>query len=95
MTLVLEGADLRVTARNFPTNKGGLCRKGWTADQLLRIPGRLIAPLMRASKGEALRPVSWDDALDRIAGELRALRARYGDNTVGLFGGGGLKNEKA
>ncbi len=28
MTLVLKGAELRVTARNFPTNKGGLCRKG-------------------------------------------------------------------
>ena len=75
MTLVREGTELRVTARNFPTNKGGLCRKGWTADQLLRIPGRLPAPLMRTHKGAALRPVSWDDALDRVAGQLLAIRA--------------------
>ncbi len=95
MTLVLEGSELRVTARNFPTNKGGLCRKGWTADQLLRIPGRLTAPLMRKHKGDALRPVSWDEALDRVAGQLLAIRAEHGADAVGVFGGGGLTNEKA
>jgi assimilatory nitrate reductase catalytic subunit len=95
MTLVREGTELRVTARNFPTNKGGLCRKGWTADQLLRVPGRLTAPLMRKHKGDALRPVSWDDALDRIAGRLLAIRAEHGADAVGVFGGGGLTNEKA
>jgi assimilatory nitrate reductase catalytic subunit len=95
MTLVLEGTELRVTARNFPTNKGGLCRKGWTADQLLRIPGRLTAPLMREHKGDPLRPVSWDDALDRVAAQLFAIRAEHGADAVGVFGGGGLTNEKA
>jgi assimilatory nitrate reductase catalytic subunit len=95
MTLVLEGTELRVTARNFPTNKGGLCRKGWTADQLLRIPGRLTAPLMRKHKGDDLRPVSWEDALDRVAGQLLAIRAEHGADAVGVFGGGGLTNEKA
>jgi assimilatory nitrate reductase catalytic subunit len=95
MTLVLEGTELRVTARDFPTNKGGLCRKGWSADQLLRIPGRLTTPLMRKHKGDDLRPVSWDDALDRVAGQLLAIRAERGADAVGVFGGGGLTNEKA
>src|SRR3954469_24180301 len=35
MTLVPDDASgetrLTVTARDYPTNKGGLCRKGWTA----------------------------------------------------------------
>ena len=37
MTLVPDdgAARLTVTSRDFPTNKGGLCRKGWTAAELL------------------------------------------------------------
>jgi assimilatory nitrate reductase catalytic subunit len=51
MTLVEEDGELQVTARDFPINKGGLCRKGWTAAQLLRVPGRLTSPMMRTRGG--------------------------------------------
>ena len=29
------GEPVRVAARDFPTNRGGLCQKGWTAADLL------------------------------------------------------------
>ena len=49
----------------FPVNRGALCVKGWTAAAALNHPERLTTPLARDTGGE-LRPVSWDEALDRV-----------------------------
>jgi assimilatory nitrate reductase catalytic subunit len=95
MVLVRSGETVTVAARDFPTNKGGLCRKGWTSAELLTAPDRLTTPLMRTAKGEPLRAVGWDAALDRIAAEMQGIRKAYGADAVGIFGGGGLTNEKA
>jgi assimilatory nitrate reductase catalytic subunit len=94
MKLQLNADDtVEVQARQFPTNRGGLCQKGWTAAELLDHPERLTSPLVRED-GE-LRPASWDEALDRIAAGITALQARHGRDAVAVFGGGGLTNEKA
>jgi assimilatory nitrate reductase catalytic subunit len=95
MMLMRSGEGVTVAARDFPTNKGSLCRKGWTAAQLLTAPSRLTSPLMREGKEAPLRPAGWDEALDRIASELRSIISRYGPDAAGIFGGGGLTNEKA
>src|SRR5258705_536768 len=95
MSVVAHHGRLVVAPRDFPTNKGGLCRKGFTAAELLDAPDRLTTPLMRERKGSALLPVSWPKALDRIAEGLRAIRISHGADAVGVFGGGGLTNEKA
>jgi assimilatory nitrate reductase catalytic subunit len=88
-------APAELTGADFPTNRGGLCIKGATALELLTHPQRLTTPLARQSRDTPLRPVSWDDALDRIAVEIRAAQRRHGRDAVGCFGGGGLTNEKA
>src|SRR5579859_2465180 len=96
MTLVRRDGALAVAPRpDFPTNKGGLCHKGWTAAELLTHPERLTTPLMRDQRGAPLRPVSWDTALQRVAAEIERTQRRYGRDGVGVFGGGGLTNEKA
>jgi assimilatory nitrate reductase catalytic subunit len=78
----------------FPVNEGGLCAKGWSAADTLRHPDRLLAPLARDAN-DRLAPVEWDDALDRIASAFRHIRATYGRDAIGVFGGGSLTNEKA
>ncbi len=93
MTLVRTGAKVEVTPRNFPTNKGGLCRKGWTSTELLSSPDRLTTPLLR--RADTLQPASWEEALDFIANSIRSLQASYGRDSMAVFGGGGLTNEKA
>ena len=83
---------------DFPTNRGGLCSKGWTAAELLDHPHRLLTPLVREVPGDrssALRPASWDEALGRVAAAIIGAQERYGNDGVGCFGGGGLTNEKA
>jgi len=86
-------APVAIEPRMFPTNRGGLCKKGWTAAELLATPDRLTTPLIRTDG--VLRAASWDEALDRIAAELRAIRQEDGPDAVAVFGGGGLTNEKA
>lgn len=93
----LREADglVRIGPRDVPASRGGLCQKGWTAAELLSPGPRLAGPLMRARRDAPLTPVSWDEALDRIAGELSRAQAAYGQDSAGIFGGGGLTNEKA
>ncbi|MET9757813.1 molybdopterin oxidoreductase family protein [Streptomyces sp. NPDC006372] len=78
---------------DFPVNRGALCGKGRTAPAVLASNVRLTSPLVRS--GDALVPASWDEALDRVAAGLRRTREGYGPDGVGVFGGGGLTNEKA
>ena len=95
MKLVPENGLLTVAPRpDFPTNKGGMCRKGWTAADLLSHPDRLTSPLMRNATGD-LEPATWDDALTFIVDKIAAIQAQYGRDAMGIFGGGGLTNEKA
>jgi assimilatory nitrate reductase catalytic subunit len=95
MNLVRESAALTVAPRDFPTNKGGLCQKGWTAAELLSSRERLTLPMLRDCRTDQLRPASWGEALNRIAAEFSRAQKRYGRDAVGVFGGGGLTNEKA
>ncbi len=95
MQVEVKADGVAVAGRPFPTNNGGLCVKGWTAGELLTHPERLTTPLMRASASDELRPCSWDDALDRVAAEIGRAQERHGRDAVGVFGGGGLTNEKA
>jgi assimilatory nitrate reductase catalytic subunit len=90
-----DGGDpVTVAGRSFPTNRGGLCKKGWTSAALLDSADRVLEPLVRDANGE-LSPASWDEALDLVAARLSACREQHGADAVGVFGGGGLTNEKA
>ncbi|HZX03392.1 molybdopterin oxidoreductase family protein, partial [Kribbella sp.] len=92
-TLHPVAGSVEVRPREFPTNRGGLCRKGWTAPDVLTVPDRLTVPLVRNVAGE-LEETSWDIALDFVASRIQALQAAHGRDAVAVFGGGGLTNEK-
>jgi assimilatory nitrate reductase catalytic subunit len=83
---------------DFPTNKGGLCSKGWSSTELLDHPERLLRPLVRATPGDRTSPLveaTWGDALGRLVEAIERTQARYGRDAVGCFGGGSLTNEQA
>ncbi|MFJ9581092.1 molybdopterin oxidoreductase family protein [Streptomyces sp. NPDC101191] len=80
---------------DFPVNRGALCGKGRTAPAVLSSRVRLTQPLVRCPDTGALRPAAWEEALAAVADGLRRTRADHGSDAVGVFGGGGLTNEKA
>ncbi len=92
--VVTAGDPVTVEPRAFPTNVGGLCQKGWTSAELLRVPDRITTPLRRLDGG-GFEEVGWDVALDDIAARVRAISEQDGPDAVAVFGGGGLTNEKA
>ncbi|WP_369155865.1 molybdopterin oxidoreductase family protein [Streptomyces sp. R02] len=95
LTPAADGRGVEVSERaDFPVNRGALCVKGRTAPAVLSSAVRLTSPLVRSAAG-TLEPASWEEALDRIADGLGGARARHGADAVGVFGGGGLTNEKA
>jgi assimilatory nitrate reductase catalytic subunit len=82
-------------ARDFPTNRGGMCRKGWTSVELLEHPQRLLTPQLRREKGGEFESASWDEVLEFIAQKVGEIQGQSGHDAIGVFGGGGLTNEKA
>ncbi|MCL8013503.1 molybdopterin oxidoreductase family protein [Streptomyces sp. AS02] len=93
LTPLQDGGVAVVERPDFPVNKGALCGKGRTAPAVLAQGVRLTSPLVRS--GGTLVPATWDEALDRVAEGLGRTRTEHGPDACGVFGGGGLTNEKA
>ncbi|MFI2266409.1 hypothetical protein [Micromonospora aurantiaca (nom. illeg.)] len=73
MVLRATGDGVEVGARDFPTNRGGLCQKGWTAADLLDHPDRLTTPLLRNRPRGVWRDVLEDpDRLRRFTSFVNA-----------------------
>lgn len=100
LTLGGLGGDVLIAEpRQFPTNRGGMCQKGWTSAELLSVGDRITSPLRRVRAGEMrterFEAISWEEALDGISAQVRAISAESGPDAIAVFGGGGLTNEKA
>ena len=94
LTVVPTSAGVDVGGDSaFPVNKGMLCAKGWSAAEPIGHPERIRTPLVRRVD-DTLESTSWDEALDLIAQRFSEIQARYGNDAVGVFGGGALTNEK-
>ncbi|MBK9064346.1 MAG: molybdopterin-dependent oxidoreductase [Acidobacteria bacterium] len=72
---------------DHPQNQGRLCARGNAGTGLLHDPDRLKTPLLRVGeRGEGrFKPVSWDEALDFLAGRLVKLRDEHGPESVAFF----------
>ena len=95
-TLVLnvkDGEIVRVTSdRATGVNRGNLCVKGRFGFDYVHSPERLAHPLIR--EGKSLRPASWDEALDRVAGDLKRIKDRYGPDSIGVLVSAKCTNEE-
>ncbi|TCG00453.1 nitrate reductase [Paraburkholderia strydomiana] len=98
------GCGVRVSARPdgghdmagdelHPANFGRLCVKGSALGETIGLDGRLLHPKMREPGSGVLRDVSWDDALDAVAGGFRKIVDEHGPDAVALYVSGQLLTE--
>ena len=76
---------LRADKEN-PFSRGYVCPKGPAYLDVQNDPDRVLRPLKRQADG-TFEPVSWDDALDDIAGRLRAIMQTHGNEAIGWYVG--------
>ena len=90
-TPVGDGAVIIAGDEAHPANGGRLCVKGSALGDTLSLDGRLLHPAVR--DGGALRQVTWDAALDKVAGGFRDIIAAHGPDAVALYVSGQLLTE--
>lgn len=90
---VLDGRILRSDgAEGVPPNDGRLCVKGRFGYGFANHPDRLTRPLVR--EGAGFREASWDEALDRVAAGLNAVRSTYGPDALAGYSSAKCTNEE-
>jgi formate dehydrogenase (coenzyme F420) alpha subunit len=84
MDVYLEGGRIVKVkgTTDHPLNRGALCPKGLSARDFVYSPERLRTPLMKTPKG--FQPITWDEALERIAEKLQSIREQYGPKSLAV-----------
>ncbi len=72
--------------------QGNLCVKGRFGYGFIDHPDRLTQPLIR--KNGELEEVSWDEALDYVAGRLSDIKAEFGADAIGFLTSARITNEE-
>ncbi len=67
-------------SKEHPLNHGLICPQGRAAQELQYDPLRLSHPQKRA--GDGWQRISWDEALDTIAGKLGEIKTRHGAQSL-------------
>jgi formate dehydrogenase major subunit len=92
-TTAIDGRIVSIRpALDGPANEGHTCLKGRFAHGFTRSPDRLRTPLIRDAGGE-LRPASWEEALDRIVGELTRIKGEHGADAIAGLASSRATNE--
>ena len=80
---------------DHPISNGKLCPKGYFGAYILYDPDRFPGPMKRTNPNKGrdedpkFEPITWDEALDTIAGRLNALREKGEPHRFGLVYGRG------
>jgi len=87
---VKDGVVIKVEgSKENPHNEGTLCSKGAASRQYIYHKDRIRTPLLR--KGERgsdhFEPISWEEAMDILAGRLLEIREESGPESVVFYAG--------
>ncbi len=88
--VVREGKVVRVASSELPGEdnvRRRFCVKGYTQPQRIYDPDRLKYPIKRVGErgaGEWER-ISWDEAIDTIAGKIGSAMKEYGGSSIGVW----------
>jgi assimilatory nitrate reductase catalytic subunit len=87
VTTTSSGTVLIAGDADHPANFGRLCSKGAALAETLDLDGRLLQPQIGDQR------VSWNAALDRVAGAFAAAIAEHGPDSVAMYVSGQLLTE--
>ncbi len=95
-TLILnvkDGEIIRVTSDwESGVNKGNMCVKGRFGFDYVHSPDRLTNPLVR--ENGTFRKASWEEALNKVAAELKRIKKDYGPEAIGVLVSAKCTNEE-
>lgn len=84
---------LRVTGvETAKPNHGSLCVKGRFGFDFIHSPERLTSPLIKED-GE-FREASWEEALDKVVGKFKEIKAKNGSDSIGVLTSARITNEE-
>ncbi len=66
-----------------PFSQGHICPKATALQDIYADPDRLKTPLRRTATG--WETISWDEAFDEVAANLKRVQAEHGQNAVGVY----------
>ena len=90
---VVDGKLVEVEGdEQHPITQGRLCVRCLTLPEYVNHPDRIVHPMKRAREDrgkDAWHRITWDEAIDEIVERTEELQAKYGRETVVVFGGTG------
>ena len=90
---VLDGEVIgALPQKTHPISGGALCIKGWTSWEFVSRPDRIRSPMIR-KQGELVE-VSWDEALDYVAGEFKRIADENGPDATACLASAKCTNEE-
>jgi len=84
-----------VPNKDGKANHGHSCIKGRFAFGYATHKDRITKPMIRASIKDAWQEVSWEEAINHAASELKRIQAKYGKNAIGGITSSRCTNEEA
>src|SRR5579862_6334995 len=75
-------------------NHGHSCVKGRFAIGYATHSDRILKPMIRAKISDPWREVSWQEAIDHAASELKRIQAKYGRDSIGAITSSRCSNEE-
>ncbi|MBI5937696.1 MAG: nitrate reductase [Betaproteobacteria bacterium] len=75
-------------------NQGKLCLKGIFEHELFKSSGRGSHPMVRAKRFLPWHAVSWDEALDKVSGEIKRIQSTYGRDAFAIVSTGQIMTEE-
>jgi predicted molibdopterin-dependent oxidoreductase YjgC len=95
ITLHSNGNQItRVSSRSDNHNRGWLCVKGRFGYEFINSEDRLTTPMIRRTKGGALEPASWDEALSLVVSKFSEIKEKYGPDALGGLASARCTNEE-
>ncbi|MCB1877862.1 MAG: molybdopterin-dependent oxidoreductase, partial [Chromatiales bacterium] len=81
-------------AAGADVNRGKLCLKGIFEHELFEAAGRGVVPLIRSHRHDPFQPASWDQALDKVASEIKRIQAEHGRDAFAIVSTGQIMTEE-